>query len=375
MASIIPVGNKFRAQIRRAGQKTLTKTFSDKKDADLWAMTQERDIELGNRQQTKGRFGMTVSQAIARYKTERKPESRSVLHTLGTLDSELGQWRLEKLTDDIIVDYFTKRETSASTNQIHFSFLKAVLRRASIGWGYHVPDVLKPASARLVMLGNIAPSGCRNRRPTEKEIELLTKHDYKSDIPMADIINFAINTAMRQAEITRIEWSGYHPHEPTQLIEDRKHPKKKKGNHQTVPLLNSAIEIIERQQKSENETRIFPHRPETIGAMFSTACKKLGIVNLHFHDLRHEGTTRLFEMGYAIQEVQLFTGHLDWKMLNRYTHLKAKDVRRLEPEKKTEQAKIDLSSTGIDMDELRKELKAEIKREMMAQLMGQAESA
>jgi site-specific recombinase XerD len=38
--------------------------------------------------------------------------------------------------------------------------------------------------------------------------------------------------------------------------------------------------------------------------------------------LRHEGTSRLFEAGFSIEQVALITGHKDWKMLRRYTHLK-----------------------------------------------------
>jgi site-specific recombinase XerD len=48
----------------------------------------------------------------------------------------------------------------------------------------------------------------------------------------------------------------------------------------------------------------------------------LKIEDLHFHDLRHEGTSRLFEAGFSIEQVALVTGHKDWKMLRRYTHLR-----------------------------------------------------
>lgn len=35
-----------------------------------------------------------------------------------------------------------------------------------------------------------------------------------------------------------------------------------------------------------------------------------------------KGTSRLFEAGLAIEQVALVTGHKDWKMLRRDTHLK-----------------------------------------------------
>ena len=51
--------------------------------------------------------------------------------------------------------------------------------------------------------------------------------------------------------------------------------------------------------------------------------------DLHFHDLRHEGTSRLFEAGFAIEQVSLVTGHKDWKMLRRYTHIRPEALHRL----------------------------------------------
>nr|WP_263483881.1 hypothetical protein [Mesorhizobium sp. CA8] len=38
--------------------------------------------------------------------------------------------------------------------------------------------------------------------------------------------------------------------------------------------------------------------------------------------MRHEGTSRLFEADFTIEQVALVTGHKDWKMLRRYTHLR-----------------------------------------------------
>ena len=53
---------------------------------------------------------------------------------------------------------------------------------------------------------------------------------------------------------------------------------------------------------------------------------KGSIKDLHFHDLRHEAISRLFEKGLSIPEVALISGHRDVRMLFRYTHLKAEDV-------------------------------------------------
>src|SRR3546814_4337692 len=74
--------------------------------------------------------------------------------------------------------------------------------------------------------------------------------------------------------------------------------------------------------------RIFPYNPRSVGTAFRRACRALKIENLHFHDLRHEATSRLFEAGLRIEQVALVTGHRDWKMLKRYTHLRPEHLYR-----------------------------------------------
>ena len=66
--------------------------------------------------------------------------------------------------------------------------------------------------------------------------------------------------------------------------------------------------------------------PEAIKKAFIRATRRTDLEDLHFHDLRHEATTRLFEQGLNIMEVSSITGHRDLQMLRRYTHLRAEDL-------------------------------------------------
>ena len=110
----------------------------------------------------------------------------------------------------------------------------------------------------------------------------------------------------------------------TGLVRDAKHPTRKEGNHRRFKYTPEAWEIVQRQPRTED--RIFPYNAKTVGAYFTRACHILEIEDLRFHDLRHEATSRLFEAGYAIVEVQQFTLHEDWNVLKRYTHLRPGDV-------------------------------------------------
>src|ERR1700730_9057778 len=95
---------------------------------------------------------------------------------------------------------------------------------------------------------------------------------------------------------------------------------------------HDACKIIEEQGQISNirEGRIFPYNGHSVGTAFRRECGKLKIKDLHFHDLRHEGTSRLFEAGLPIEKVALVTGHKDWRQLQRYTHLKVEDLLKLQ---------------------------------------------
>ena len=92
-----------------------------------------------------------------------------------------------------------------------------------------------------------------------------------------------------------------------------------------MPLLGEAWTLVQRQPKVADDPRIFPIGDATISKYFTECCRVLGIPDLHFHDLRHEGTSRLFENGLEIQQVALVTGHKDWRHLG-YTNLKPEDL-------------------------------------------------
>ena len=168
----------------------------------------------------------------------------------------------------------------------------------------------------------------RSRRPTIAELDLLSgyfKGKTNRTVPMYDIMWFAIYSARRQEEITKLLWTDNNPDDRTGMVRDLKHPRKKQGNNKQFKYTDEAWEIVERQPKTDD--RIFPYDSKTISAYFTQACKILEIKDLRFHDLRREATSRLFEKGYSIIEVQQFTLHESWDDLKIYTKLRPGEVR------------------------------------------------
>ena len=106
---------------------------------------------------------------------------------------------------------------------------------------------------------------------------------------------------MRIGEVCKVLWSDVDEKNRSVLVRDRKDPRKKTGNHMSVPLLGDAWTILQRQLRTDE--RVFPYNPKSVSTGFQRVRNVLGIEDLRYHDLRREGASRLFEAGFSIEEV------------------------------------------------------------------------
>jgi integrase len=195
------------------------------------------------------------------------------------------------------------------------------------------PEVLQEARNACGELRLTGKPRKRTRRPTADELARLRAYfagrDRRAEIPMEAVMEFAIASARREAEICRLEWCDNDAIGRTGIVRDAKHPTDREGNHRRFKYTPEAWAIVQKQPRTGNY--IFPYDPKSVGAAFTRACKMLGIRDLHFHDLRHEATSRLFERGYQIHEVAQFTLHESWNELKRYTNIRPENLRDIPP--------------------------------------------
>lgn len=289
---------------------------------------------------------MPVREAFGRYRTQisilKKGYAQEKYRIEQICRSFLGNMVTRQVTSVDIATYRdqrleeinprTKRKLAASTVRLEMSLLSNFFDIGRIEWG--ICDANPVANVRKPK----CPPG-RDRRLTAREERLILRYCHGHTNPdLYSIVVLAFETAMRQGEILNLQW------EHLNLKSRIAHlPETKNGTKRDVPLSVKARDALIRLGV-KTKGKVFGYTAEGLKSTWRFMLKKLGIQDLHFHDLRHEAISRLFELGSLdMMEVAAISGHKSLAMLKRYTHLKAQRlVRKLEGHKnKGKQAVID----------------------------------
>ena len=205
----------------------------------------------------------------------------------------------------------------------------SIVAVAKPAWGNLLDrQEFKDALVALKRFGNTGKSVRRERRPTPAEMDLIMAHFVDRSIrqprssPMAKVVAFALFSTRRLEEILRIRWDEFDSDNSRVLVRDLKSPGEKVGNDVWCDLPPEAVRVVLAMPRIDDEARIFPYRAEAVGMAFTRAMLLLGIQDLHFYDLRHEGASRLIEMNWSIPRVAAVTGHRSWDSLKSYTHVR-----------------------------------------------------
>jgi integrase len=312
---------KSRGKVHREAR-----SFDRRQAANAWIVRREDELRKPGALDRAGK-DPKLADVIDRYLQEsEKKIGRTKAQVLRTIKKyDIAEMRCSQITSADVVDFAKALPVLPQTVQHYLSHLGSIFRLARPAWGYPLDrQTIKDAFVATKDLGLTAKPRSRARRPTLGELDRLMEHfgavkaRLPSSIPMQRIIAFAIFSTRRQEEIVTIRWSDYEGNRI--LVRDMKHPGEKIGNNIWCELTAEASEIIEAMPRRGE--RIFPFTNHAISAAFTRACKILGIDDLHFHDLRHEGVSRLFEMGRTIPQAASVSGHRSWSSLQRYSHIR-----------------------------------------------------
>lgn len=367
MATIRKRGElQWQARVRRKGYPDQVKTLETRAEAEAWARKVESEIDRGvfvNRAEAEA---TSLHDLLARYEREIVPDKkgaaqeRSVLRALRATDlamrpvASVRGADVAKLRDDWI------KTLKPATVLRRLAVLSHVLNIARKEWGMEslsnpVEFVRKPQpnNARSRRIATAEEEG---GRPTDDgELERVIAASSSSILPA--VIRLAVETAMRRGEIVALRW------EYIDLKRQVAHlPVTKNGSPRDVPLSSRAIAVLHELKRvaearvaervgsedaakiaylpsgpvfrirSDAVTRAFERAVDRARRIYLEECEEAKrqpdakyLVDLRFHDLRHEAASRLASV-YQLHELTKVTGHKDPRMLMRYYHPKAEEL-------------------------------------------------
>lgn len=346
---------QWEAQIRRRGYPATSKTFETKAEAESWAAMIESEMSRGVWVSRTEAESTTLRELIDRYEKEIVPGKKGQAQER----SILSIWRESELAVRTVAGVRSADVAALRDRWLQTYEPATVLRRLSVL--SHIFNVarkewrLESVANPVELIRKPVVKNARSRRVVKLQYDVaksgaageIDRIISASESPLLPtIIRLAIETAMRRSEIVGLRW------EHIDLSRRVAHlPATKNGSSRDVPLSSIAVEALTalRPDKGANiagaavEGRVFRIRDDAVTRAFERAVARaravyLGeceesscspvkgfLVDLRFHDLRHEAASRLAEV-YQLHELAKVTGHRDPRMLMRYYHPRAEDL-------------------------------------------------
>lgn len=331
MIQIKTVNNQFVARVKvTRNYKTIDKqrTFKKRLDATAWA--EDLESRLKRDISTQLDDSHTLEEALLRYAEEVSPTKPSGKKEAAQIKKFLKQklfpskFKLENLTTEQFYIWRNSRTVQNSTKNREVTIIQSALETARREWKWISHNPLKD-------LQRLKEAQHRSRRVSNEEINTIcTELDFSFEKPhigmqkhkVAVMALIAIETAMRQSEIARLDWTQVHLKKKFVRLKTSKNK-----DARDVPLSKKAIELFTIMTPADYGA-VFEISAATVSTMFRRAVKTCNIQDLRFHDTRHEACTRIARK-VDILTLAKILGHRDTKSLLIYYNPTATEIAEL----------------------------------------------
>jgi integrase len=226
---------------------------------------------------------------------------------------------LDQISRAKIADYISSRRRqglATATIRRHLATLSSMVSRA-IGWGW-----IETNPARDFDKRSVPEAKARTRFLTQAEFALLHRHAASHLKP---ILQIAVQTGMRSEELLSLTW----PQISFERQEISLH-KTKSGLPRVIPLTSLAVATFVAIPRHVTSPFVFcdgtGKRYRSVKSAFKNACRKAGITNFRFHDLRHTFASWAVQGGMDLYRLSRILGHSTTQMTAKYAHLATSDL-------------------------------------------------
>jgi integrase len=167
----------------------------------------------------------------------------------------------------------------------------------------------------------------RDRRLRPGEEERFRQH---ADAHLLALFEAALETGMRREEALSLQWKDVVLNakgQPRALMLRAETTKTAKPR--TIPISQTLRALVEMRRNGPDGEPLGPEahvfgseigeHQDSIKTAWRTTCRKAGIEDLHFHDLRREAASRWLEAGVALLTVSYLLGHAQVTTTNAYS--------------------------------------------------------
>lgn len=264
---------------------------------------------------------LTWKEAVVRFIREKQNKDKAnEISIFKYLDRFFGHMYLDEIrrmhVDDLIQTRLNEGVTNTTINRI-LQKLRAVFNKAHKEWE------VKCDPPYIKML-----------REPKKRVRWITEAEANRlilalPVHTADMVVFSLETGLRESNVTLLRWDQVDLGQRAVFIEGDDILKSEKAF--VVPLSDKAVEVIKRQSGKHPE-RVFTYENNGIRRantkVFKNACKKVGLEDFRWHDLRHTWATWHIQRGTPLEVLQELGGWSDYKMVKRYAHFNHEHLSR-----------------------------------------------
>lgn len=330
MASISKRGQFWRAQIRNKGYPSQSRTFDTRAAAEKWARLIESEMDRGIFIDRSEAEQTSLSDALDRYGREVTPTKRGKSQELRRIE----RWKSCAFASKSIAslrgadfaafrDERRKLGRAENTIRIELALIGHLYEVARREW--RMEGLMNPIRSIRMPKGSNSRERRLNTGEYDKVIQLISAHTVGPWMKAAFIL--AIETGLRRSALVQLRWDWIDFDKRVVNIPSELREIENKGLPIGIPLWKNTENLLFELPRSI-DGRILPISSNALSCAWKRIQKIADLNDLHWHDLRHEATSRLFEKGLNPIEVQSITGHKSMQMLKRYTHIHASDLLR-----------------------------------------------
>lgn len=308
-------GNRWQGRVAIKGYPEQVKTFANEAEAYAWGAQVEQQIQEGG---YAAPDRTTLRGALQRYLAEVTPHKKGAAKEASVIRlvsaHQVAALPLVKIKGVDIAAYrdaMKAKGYAPATIGRHLAVLSNLFNTARREWSAEVANPVEMVKKPVIR-------NARSRRLAEGELEKIIAATESREL--GALLTCAVETCMRRSELVQLRWCDVDLKRRVAKLHDSKN-----GEGREVPLSSRVMELLNGIPR-RIDGRVFGLASDSVTQAFGRACKRAGINDVHIHDLRHEGISRLFERGLNPIEVASISGHKTLQMLKRYTHLKAEDL-------------------------------------------------